>query len=175
MDDSSFPLFVIFIVFFSVILFGIAGFVIGKPKGISEGGAWLGALLGPIGLVIVAFMQGNRKNCQYCNERISPTASVCPHCQRADPVRVPIVFESHPVERRSSNAYPDLQTVPDLPVVKPAPPSLPVPPPPKRAAPVTNSSEMRISRDGEDLGGCGASRRSELVMLGRAYFCRSLF
>ena len=79
MDDFDFgPL--IFALICYMLVFGVAGFVIAKPKGIPELGVLLGALLGPIGLVITAFMQGNRLNCRFCHEPISPDALVCPHC-----------------------------------------------------------------------------------------------
>jgi hypothetical protein len=127
MDDNFGPLLIALI--FYVIVFGVAGFVIGKPKGIAENGALLGALLGPIGLVITAFMGGNRENCRFCNELISPAASVCPHCQRD-------------LRRWATNVavtYPDVDSAPP-----PLPQIVPKPPPPPQS-PQTDSYFLYIN------------------------------
>jgi hypothetical protein len=82
-DDSDYSGVVFFVLICSAVLFGVAGWVIGQSKGASGLGAFLGALLGPIGLVITAFMRGDRQNCRFCNELMSPSAEVCPHCQKS--------------------------------------------------------------------------------------------
>ena len=53
---------------------------IGHNKGILLTGFWLGALLGPIGVLIVSLMRGRRKPCPYCKESIFIDALICPHC-----------------------------------------------------------------------------------------------
>jgi hypothetical protein len=145
MDDFDFgPL--IFALVCYVIVFGVAGWVIGKPKGISEVGAILGALLGPIGLVITAFMQGNRENCRFCNELINPEASICPHCQRnLREWTTPVWTTPRAV------AYPDVESVPP-PIPRIVPQAVAVPPPPKRAIAVKPKVGLRVSKDGQDLG-----------------------
>jgi hypothetical protein len=61
----------------------LVGWMIGKNKGRAGEGAVLGALLGPIGWLIVACgkSQGMRK-CPFCAEEVKSEATVCRHCSR---------------------------------------------------------------------------------------------
>jgi hypothetical protein len=61
---------------------GIVAAMIGSRKGVGRAGFSVGILLGPIGILIAIFMEGNRKECPYCKELIHKDARVCPHCQR---------------------------------------------------------------------------------------------
>jgi hypothetical protein len=59
----------------------LLGFLIGKEKGQGGFGALLGLLLGPIGLLIILVMAGNKIKCPYCQEKIHIDATKCPYCQ----------------------------------------------------------------------------------------------
>ncbi len=61
---------------------GIASGIIGSRKGIGCLGFFLGCVLGPIGLIIILVMKGNRKQCAYCKEYIHKDATICPKCQK---------------------------------------------------------------------------------------------
>ena len=61
---------------------GFLGGVIGARKGASKAGWALGCLRGPIGLLIAAFLVGDRGICPYCRELVRRGSTVCPHCQR---------------------------------------------------------------------------------------------
>jgi hypothetical protein len=87
--DSVFgPLFLVSLYFLGVWLLcvgwwcGIIAALIGAPKGQGWLGFLLGALLGPLGILIMVFTQGNRKICPYCKEKIHKDASVCSRCQK---------------------------------------------------------------------------------------------
>lgn len=60
----------------------VIGAMIGSSKGNGVPGFFLGLILGPIGLVIVAVMPGDRVECRYCKSKINPEATVCPNCQK---------------------------------------------------------------------------------------------
>jgi hypothetical protein len=64
---------------------GIIGSFIGMKKGIVGRGFFLGALFGPLGLLFMLFMKGNRRACLYCRESIHKEAITCPRCQRELP------------------------------------------------------------------------------------------
>ena len=76
-----------------VMLFGSVGSVIGKPRGRSEAGFLFGALLGPIGWLVVAFGPDfasdprpmGVKHCPYCGATMKPGEMICPGCRRAQP------------------------------------------------------------------------------------------
>src|SRR5262245_24124597 len=61
----------------------LVGYLIGKGKGRGGEGAVLGALLGPIGWLIVACAksEGMRK-CPFCAEEVKSEATVCRFCSR---------------------------------------------------------------------------------------------
>jgi hypothetical protein len=67
---------------FSWLVCGIIAAMIGSKKGESCLGFIIGALLGPIGILLAILSRGNRKACPSCKEMINKKAKVCPHCQR---------------------------------------------------------------------------------------------
>jgi hypothetical protein len=72
-----------------VMVFGLVGWVIGERKGRPEAGFLFGALLGPIGWLVVAAgpdvkaaqAATRMKKCPYCAEMVQPDAKVCKHCR----------------------------------------------------------------------------------------------
>lgn len=79
------------------VLCGIAGSMIGARKGLGCEGFALGVLLGPIGLLIAALMQGDRRPCPFCRELVRDGAAVCPHCHR-DLASLTTATDEHQVE-----------------------------------------------------------------------------
>ncbi len=73
-----------------ILVFGLVGWVIGERKGRAEAGFLFGALLGPIGWLIVAVgpdvkaaEEATRmRKCPFCAELVQPDAKVCKHCGR---------------------------------------------------------------------------------------------
>jgi hypothetical protein len=61
----------------------VASTLIGARKGADGIGCLLGALLGPVGIIITACLPGDRLECPYCREPVRKGATVCPHCQKA--------------------------------------------------------------------------------------------
>jgi hypothetical protein len=79
-------IFIYFLIFGAV--FGVIGFLIAQNKHVSPGvGFWLGALLGPIGLIIVALLSPtDEKEAEASTSPASPKSHPvsklrsCPHC-----------------------------------------------------------------------------------------------
>lgn len=68
---------------FWVVIGGLVGVLIGQSKGEGGSGCVLGALLGPIGWLILALMKGNRKTCPFCRSQVAKEATICPQCQKS--------------------------------------------------------------------------------------------
>ena len=64
------------------LLCGIVAAVIGSHKRAGGTGFILGFLLGPFGILIAIFMQGEQKTCPFCAELVKPGALLCKHCGR---------------------------------------------------------------------------------------------
>jgi len=64
---------------------GAAGFVVGWRDGRGLEGLLLGTILGPLGLILFAFMDGGRRECPTCFEIIDVRAKRCGHCGEAVP------------------------------------------------------------------------------------------
>jgi DNA-directed RNA polymerase subunit RPC12/RpoP len=73
MDDSG------ALIFFWLIIGAVVGGLIGATRNNVGSGVVWGALLGPIGWIIVLCLD-NRPRCWQCKEPVNPGARRCPHC-----------------------------------------------------------------------------------------------
>ena len=69
------------------ICFAVIGSAIGEKKGRKNTGIVLGLLLGPIGLIIILAMDGDKISCPHCKTKISPRATSCPRCTKDIKIR----------------------------------------------------------------------------------------
>ena len=69
------------------ICFAVIGSFIGEKKGRQNTGIVLGLLLGPIGLIIILAMDGDKISCPHCKTKISPRATSCPRCTKDIKIR----------------------------------------------------------------------------------------
>jgi hypothetical protein len=60
---------------------GLIGYAIGKNKGMGWVGFLLGAVLGPIGWLIIGINSGDKIKCPQCKQSIHFQASICPFCK----------------------------------------------------------------------------------------------
>ena len=75
-------------IFFVIwICFAVIGSFIGEKKGRKNTGIVLGLLLGPIGLIIILAMDGDKISCPHCKTKISPRATSCPRCTKDIKIR----------------------------------------------------------------------------------------
>jgi hypothetical protein len=98
-------------------LFGIVAAIIGARKGEGFTMFVVGVLLGPFGILIAIFSQGNRKTCPHCRELIHEDATVCSHCQRdlvAKAVPSPLPVRATPPPVAPTPPPPEPQAVEDL-------------------------------------------------------------
>lgn len=61
----------------------LAGAAIGARKGQPIGGAILGFVGGPIGVVIALVVGNDNKKCHRCAEFVKKDAAICKHCGAA--------------------------------------------------------------------------------------------
>jgi hypothetical protein len=74
--EHAFIGFLIFMVMCSYI-----GGTAAKKSGREAMGAFLGLILGPVGILIAASLRPSRlQNCPDCGRRVSKKASTCPYC-----------------------------------------------------------------------------------------------
>jgi uncharacterized membrane protein YeaQ/YmgE (transglycosylase-associated protein family) len=78
----------------SAFIFGFLGGAIGRHKNMENKGFFLGLLLGPIGLFVIAVIKPSPETrdsqarqqgmvmCSHCREFVRPGATVCRHCQQ---------------------------------------------------------------------------------------------
>lgn len=58
----------------------LACIAIGARKGQAVGGAILGIVAGPLGVIIALAVDGGNKKCPQCAEQVKKEANVCKHC-----------------------------------------------------------------------------------------------
>lgn len=73
------------------LIWAIIGYAVGVRKGEQWTGAILAVMFGPIGVLVVAFMRGNRMDCPFCKSTIRKDASICPYCRNGIPEEPPVI------------------------------------------------------------------------------------
>jgi len=71
-----------FILLIGLIVCGLVSAWIGSKKGLGFFSFFYGLFLGPIGILIAIFSDGDRYKCPSCKELIFKDAAVCPYCRR---------------------------------------------------------------------------------------------
>ena len=64
-----------------LVLFGGAGALLGRMRGHPIFGFFIGAVIGPLGLIIILFSRNDRWKCPACRMPVERDASICPHCR----------------------------------------------------------------------------------------------
>jgi hypothetical protein len=138
-----------------VLICGVIGSGIGGSKNRSGDGFLLGALLGPIGWIIVVLMPHHYTyHCPYCDEGIRRRAIRCPHC-RSD-LREPLRRDE---EEEEPPRYPP---PPPPPTRRRSPP----PPPPRTASvPQHEPSTQREAHTREDQTASLQSSNTVIIVL----------
>jgi hypothetical protein len=62
-------------------IFGWLGFSIGDRRCAGPAGGLLGAIFGPLGLILAALCLDNRPTCHMCHGRLDGAPELCPHCR----------------------------------------------------------------------------------------------
>lgn len=62
------------------LLFGAIAGVIGARKGEGPLAFVVGAILGPLGVLVALASNGKRIKCPFCQEMVNKDATVCKHC-----------------------------------------------------------------------------------------------
>lgn len=60
--------------------------MIGSRKGEAGSAFLFGLILGPLGVILALLSTGSRKKCQFCREYVDKKATVCPRCQKENPI-----------------------------------------------------------------------------------------
>lgn len=85
----------IFLAFLGALVCCATGYGIGATRNRASQGAWLGLLLGPIGIIIILILTplpeavpvGPQRKCPFCAELVLTEAKVCRFCQRDLPAQ----------------------------------------------------------------------------------------
>ena len=65
-----------------IVFGGVVGGILGSLRcNVGSGIVW-GAILGPIGWLMVLVLMDRRPVCPHCRERVKPGAVICRYCQR---------------------------------------------------------------------------------------------
>jgi membrane associated rhomboid family serine protease len=61
----------------------VLGGLVGREKGVAYNGAWIGALFGGLGVLLVLALRGDRHECSYCRSLVRAAAEICPYCENS--------------------------------------------------------------------------------------------
>lgn len=70
---------------------GLVGFVLGNTKGRGLFGFCLGALLGPIGWILVLCFSNTDAECPFCKKAVDERATICAYCRSSIAPELPAV------------------------------------------------------------------------------------